>query len=219
MRTISSSSSTSTKLPGSLIVIEGIDGSGKSTLAHGLFEAIRAQGYPVLLTKEPGGTALGKKIRELVHDPAITRTPLTEFLLFAADRAEHIATFVRPALEQGTFVISDRMTDSSLVYQGYGKGLNIEQIKMVNRWVMQDIVPTKTIYLNVPTDIARKRIAQRNQTLTSFEQEDHTFTEKLINGFETIYKNRSDVITIDGTQQIEACVAQALEKLTPLLTR
>src|SRR3972149_5899470 len=123
-----------------LITLEGIDGSGKSTLAKKMADTL----HNVVLTKEPGGSALGKKLREILQMQPVPITPIAEFLLFAADRAQHFDEVVIPALEQNKIVISDRMADSSLVYQGYGRGINMENIKLVNKWVMQDITPDIT---------------------------------------------------------------------------
>jgi len=189
-----------------LITLEGIDGSGKSTLAKKMADTL----HNVVLTKEPGGSALGKKLREILQMQPVPITPIAEFLLFAADRAQHFDEVVIPALEQNKIVISDRMADSSLVYQGYGRGINMENIKLVNKWVMQDITPDITFYLKIPFDMAKARLENRH-ALTTFEKEQESFTKKLIHGFDDLFKDRNNVIIIDGTQPPNHVASQALE--------
>jgi dTMP kinase len=182
---------------GLLISIEGIDGSGKSSLAKALTIKLQDAAYDVFFTKEPGGTDLGKKIREILMTKNDPVTPIAEFLLFAADRSQHFAEKVIPALSEGSIVISDRMADSSLVYQGYGRGINKEMIKTVNSWAMQDRKPDIVLYLRLSTEQAYERIAQRNEPLTSFEKEKE-FIKTLEEAFETVFKDRPDVVTLDA---------------------
>ncbi len=182
-----------------LITIEGIDGTGKSTLAKMLYSQLKNDGHHVLLTKEPGGSALGKKLREILQSQPVPITPVAEFLLFAADRAQHFQDVVIPALEKNEIVISDRMADSSIVYQGFGRGIDIEMIKKVNAWVMQGIKPDLTLYVTVPLAVAMERLQTRKK-LTAFEKKQEERAQKLLSGFENLYKNRDDVITIDGAQ-------------------
>ncbi len=190
---------------GLLIAIEGIDGSGKSTLAHNLFLHLHEKQYPVLLTKEPGGTPLGKKIRELVQNQTILLAQKTECLLFAADRAQHFAELVIPALEQNNIVISDRLCDSTIAYQGYGRKIEFEHLSYINHWTMDGITPDLTVFVRVPVEIALERVTQRGQ-LSAFEKKD--FLENVAHGFEEIYKDRSNLITVDGTQSIESLTHQ-----------
>jgi len=192
---------------GLLIAIEGIDGSGKSTLAHNLFTHLHCKQYDALLTKEPGDTEIGKKIRELVQTQSIPLSSKTEYLLFAADRAQHFSEIIAPALAQKKIILSDRLSDSSLAYQGYGRGLELEQLTQINKWAMNDTAPDLTIFVRIPVDSALKRIAQR-RALSAFEKE-KAFLDRVANGFEMLYKNRTDVIVIDGTQSIESVTTQA----------
>jgi dTMP kinase len=180
-----------------LIVIEGIDGAGKSTLAQGLAYKLTQEGYEVVLTKEPGGSLLGKQLREILQTQIIPITPVAEYLLFAADRAQHIKDVVQPALMRGAIVISDRMADSSLAYQGYGRGIDKENIRLVNEWAMQKMEPDIVFYLKMSAQDATQRIKKRTM-LTTFEKENSAFVEQLIIGFDTIFADRSNVITIDG---------------------
>lgn len=200
---------------GILIAVEGIDGSGKSTVCALIAHALQKE-LPVLLTKEPGGTELGMQLRAIVQQP-IPRCSKTEFLLFAADRAQHFETVVLPALERNMIVISDRMADSSLVYQGYGRGLDKTMIAQINHWAMQDRQPDITLYIRISLETALSRIHTRNLELTAFEQEKHDFLQRLIDGFDHLYRHRSDVIIIDGTQTPEAVYEQALQQLRTAL--
>ena len=197
---------------GLLIAIEGIDGSGKSTLAKNLYQSLVPQ-YPVLLTKEPGDTPLGQRLRSLVQEKKVPITSKAEFLLFATDRAQHFNELIIPHLEAKKIIISDRMADSSLVYQGYGRGLNMNTIKTINAWVMDGITPHLTLYVKVSAELAAFRIAQRKASLTSFEKEKQDFFQKLIAGFDDLYKNRNDVIILDGTQSEETLTHHATTAL------
>ena len=160
---------------GILIAIEGIDGSGKTTLAHDLTTSLSEQHFSVVLTKEPGGSQVGKVLREILQAQQMPLTPKAEYLLFAADRAQHFEEVIIPALQNNSMVISDRLADSSVVYQGYGRGLDINMIKTVNHWAMNAIEPDLVFYLRISPEKARERLHKRKETLTAFEQEQATF--------------------------------------------
>jgi dTMP kinase len=184
------------KKSGFLIAFEGIDGSGKSTLSKLVFRQLEALHVPVVLTKEPGGTPAGQKIRAIVHEH--TLTPQAEFLLFAADRAEHIAQVIKPALQEGKIILSDRMADSSRAYQGYGREIDLDLIERVTQWVMQGITPDLIVYSKIDAITAFKRITQRNEAMTVFEREKTIFFERVIDGFEKIFATKDNVLTIDA---------------------
>lgn len=196
---------------GFLIAIEGIDGAGKSTLARLLSQRLQDSGYETVVTKEPGGTATGKEIRAIVQNTHHL-DPKTEFLLFAADRAQHIKEVVKPALDLGKIVISDRMADSSLAYQGFGRQGNVAMIELVNRWVMDEVAPNSVIYLRIDPQTAFLRIRARNEKMSQFEQEKISFFERVVAGFEEIFKNRTNIIYIDALQPVEEIVQQVLEQ-------
>lgn len=193
---------------GILISLEGIDGSGKSTLAKNLYEGLKHRGLPVILTKEPGATSLGKQIRTMVQEKTMPICAKSEYLLFAADRAQHFHELIIPALQKNHIVISDRMADSSLVYQGYGRGLDIDMISKINAWAMNERQPDLTFYVKVPVEVALERLKARNLELTSFEKEDLSFMQRLSNGFEMLYKNKNHVITLDGQESPEVLAQQ-----------
>jgi dTMP kinase len=144
-----------------LITFEGPDGSGKTTQIHLLAEWLRERGYDVVLTREPGGTDIGDQIRGVLHDPHNTAMDArTEFLLYSASRAQHVAQRIRPALAAGKIVISDRYADSTLAYQGYGRGLDLETLQTITAFATKGLAPDLTLYL----DIAPQAGLQRRQT-------------------------------------------------------
>lgn len=185
-----------------LIALEGIDGSGKSTLAQNLFVLLQSKHYDVLLTKEPGATALGTHVREIIQHQTIPLCSQAQYLLFAADRAQHFSDVIIPGLQKNKLIISDRMADSSLAYQCYGNGLELEMVRIINRWTMHGITPDITIFVRVPVTIALERAQQRG-ALSAYEKKE-TFLHDVAQGFEELYKNRDDVIIVDGTQTQES---------------
>jgi len=192
---------------GILISIEGIDGAGKSTLALNLADRLTAylksygpHGPSVVLTKEPGATPIGKQLRTILQTQPVPLDPKTEFLLFAADRAQHFHEIIIPALQKKHIIISDRMADSSLVYQGYGRNLDISLLKIFNTWAMNGITPDIVCYVRVPYELAQQRLTQRNTQLSVFEKENTSFLQTLITGFDTVLLNNPNCIPIDGTQ-------------------
>ena len=144
------------------VSFEGLDGSGKSTQAERLRDALAAEGRKVVLVREPGGTAVGERVRELVlNGPEMT--PWAEAALFAAARAELVATVIRPALERGTDVIADRYVDSSLAYQGIARGVGVEHVLELNMHVVQGLLPDLTVLLLVDPDEAARRSGETDR--------------------------------------------------------
>lgn len=197
---------------GVLIALEGIDGSGKTLLAKNLFNALTTHQFLTLLTKEPGGTPLGITLRKILQEKQVVVEAKAEFLLFAADRAQHFNEVIMPALAENKMIISDRMADSSLVYQGYGRGINKDMIKTINHWAMNDIEPDLVLYVKIDSQIAQERLIKRGK-LSAFDQEPLAFFNTLVEGFETIFKNRKNVITLDGTLPPKEIASIALESI------
>jgi len=132
------------------ITLEGPDGSGKTTQAHLLAEWLRERGHEVVMTREPGGTDVGDQIRTVLHDPDNTAMDArTEILLYSASRAQHVAQRIRPALATGAIVVSDRYADSTLAYQGYGRGLDLEALRTITAFATGDLTPDLTLYLDI----------------------------------------------------------------------
>ncbi|HLC07427.1 MAG TPA: dTMP kinase [Candidatus Babeliales bacterium] len=197
---------------GILIAIEGIDGSGKSTLAKNISASLEQQGFDTVLTKEPGHSQLGKEIRELVQTQNMPISPRAQYLLFAADRAQHFDELIIPGLTHNKLIISDRLSDSSLAYQGYGNGLDLEMVKTINNWSMHTIIPDLTIFIRIPVEIALDRCSKRG-ALSAYEKRD--FLHRVAAGFEELYKTRVNVIIVDGTESQETLnkhVCDAIEQ-------
>lgn len=167
------------------ITFEGVDGAGKSTHLNWFVEQLRSRGVELLMTREPGGTPMGEKLREILLHEAMH--PETETLLMFAARREHIAKVIKPALEKGTWVISDRFTDASFAYQGGGRGLPVHKLEQLESWVQGDFQPDLTILFDIPVEVARERLnknsAQTNVALDKFEQEKDDFFNKVRNAY------------------------------------
>jgi len=187
---------------GLFITFEGGDGAGKSTQIERLKGYLEEQGYEVLLTREPGGTNVGEKIREVLLDPAnVEMDPMTETMLYAAARAQLVAEVIRPALHKGMIVISDRFLDSSLAYQAWGRGLGSSVLE-INSYGIGDCMPDLTVYLRVDPDTGRKRIRQREQD--RIESETEQFHQKVFNGYEQLCKDYPErIFRVDASRSIE----------------
>ena len=160
---------------GKFITLEGIDGAGKSTHLGSVARLLREQGKDVVVTREPGGTGLGEKLRELLLSHAMHIE--TETLLMFAARQEHIAEVIEPALSAGRWVVSDRFTDATYAYQGAGRGLASDRLAVLERWVQGDLRPDLTIVVDVPVELAASRIA--NLRTDRFEKEDREFFDRV----------------------------------------
>jgi len=175
------------------------------------------EGHQVLLTKEPGGSELGKSLRAILQTQETPIGGKAEFLLFAADRAQHFEKIIIPALREGKIIITDRCADSSLAYQGYGHNLDRELIATVNTWAMNGVVPDLIFYLRVDLATAMKRLTEERDSLTTFEKRASNYWSKVINGFETIFAQRDNVIILDASADKEMVFDQALNCLNKKL--
>ena len=162
---------------GKFITLEGIDGAGKSTHLARLVELLEERGKTVVQTREPGGTPLGEKLRELLlAEPMHLET---EALLMFAARREHLARVIVPALERGDWVVCDRFTDASFAYQGGGRGLAVEKLRTLEAWVQEGLNPDLTLLFDVPTEVALGRVKGMGRELDRFEQEKGEFFERV----------------------------------------
>jgi dTMP kinase len=195
---------------GSFIVFEGGDGAGKSTQVELLREALERAGRAVTVTRQPGGTPLGKQIRDLVlHGDHVA--PRAEALLFAADKAHHVETLVRPALQRGEIVISDRYTDSSVAYQGAGRELGAQEVHDLNMWAVEDLVPDLTVVVDVSAEEGRRR---RGAVHDRLESEEDAFHEAIRQHFLSMARgNPERYLIVDGTQPPEQIHAQVMNRL------
>lgn len=184
---------------GLFISFEGVEGSGKSTQSRLLAETLRAEGIDVVHTSEPGGTPLGKKIRGLLLEPSDTpMDSLTELLLYAADRRQHLAGLVLPALEAGRVVITDRFSDSTLAYQGYGRGIELARIAEVDMLATRGLRPQLTFLMDIDVRTGLSRNRESGKT-DRFELEEVEFHERVRAGFLAIAKAEPErVIVIDS---------------------
>ncbi|MFJ4785461.1 dTMP kinase [Streptomyces sp. NPDC088794] len=203
---------------GFFIALEGGDGAGKSTQAEALAEWIRAKGHEVVVTREPGATPVGKRLRSILLDVSSAGlSHRAEALLYAADRAEHVDTVVRPALERGAVVVSDRYIDSSVAYQGAGRDLSPTEIARINRWATDGLVPHLTVLLDVSPDIARERFTEAPDRL---ESEPAEFHARVRSGFLTLAAaDPGRYLVVDAGQEPEAVttvVRHRLDQMLPL---
>lgn len=165
---------------GIFITVEGIEGVGKSTNMEYVHEALTAAGIEVVLTREPGGTELGEKIRNLLLDHRNgSMVDDTELLLMFAARAQHLAEVIEPALSVGKWVLCDRFTDATYAYQGGGRGIAMDRIAQLEQWVQGDLRPDATLLLDAPVEIGLARAAGRPQAADRFEREKQAFFEKV----------------------------------------
>ena len=173
---------------GIFITLEGGDGVGKTTQADALHEWFLESGRTVVRTREPGGTLLGEQIREIVLHHRGEVTPKAEALLYAADRAQHIATVVRPALLRGDVVLQDRYVDSSIAYQGAGRVLDSAHILMLSEWATDELQPDLTILLDLDVSVARARLDHSRQRFDRLESEQEEFHDRV----RSAYLQRAD---------------------------
>ncbi|MCP3820262.1 dTMP kinase [Streptomyces sp. A3M-1-3] len=203
---------------GFFLALEGGDGAGKSTQAEALAEWIRAKGHEVVLTREPGATPVGKRLRSILLDVSSAGlSNRAEALLYAADRAEHVDTVVRPALERGAVVISDRYIDSSVAYQGAGRDLSPTEIARISRWATDGLVPHLTVLLDVSPETARERFTEAPDRL---ESEPAEFHQRVRAGFLTLAAaDPGRYLVVDAGQEPESVttvVRHRLDQMLPL---
>jgi dTMP kinase len=193
---------------GRFIVFEGGEGSGKSTQARLLAERLRAAGARVTSVREPGGTPAGDDIREILLDPAHDGLdPRAELMLYAASRAEHVAKVIRPRLEAGDIVVCDRFTDSSLAYQGYGRGLALGAVRTLNDLATGGLAPDLTLYIDLDPRVGIARAAGRG-TADRLEAEEIAFHERVRAGFLEL-AGSADHVVVDGSLAVSE-VAEAI---------
>ena len=207
-------------MAGILITMEGPDGSGKTTQIALLAKVLAKAGLEVVQTREPGGTPLADRIRALVLDPAHDKmTARTEALLYMAARAQHTAELIRPAMERGAVVISDRYADSTLVYQGVARGLPLDSLIWLNRFATEELTPDLTLLLDGDTDCLAQRVTSRGNK-DRLDNEDPEFHRKVREGFLLLAAQNPErfrVIDADRTVEsiqldIQRCVQEFLQK-------
>ncbi len=191
---------------GLFVTLEGGEGAGKSTAAAALATLLRAEGIDVVLTREPGGTAGAEAIRAVLLDPALPLDPLAQTLLINAARADHVAALIRPALARGAVVVCDRYQDSTMAYQHGGLGLPVATIAALNQVI--GLAPDLTFMLEVPAEIARRRLARRGGAADRYEQLDEAFGRRIAAAFRAIAAAEPErCLVLDGTDTPETIAA------------
>ncbi len=203
---------------GLLITIEGIDGAGKTTLAGALARELAGRGQRVELLREPGGVAVSERIRELVKDPAIALSARAEALLYAAARAQLVHERVEPLLSDGALVLLDRFVDSSLAYQGAGRGLGVEQVRVINCFATGGLEPDRTLLLRLAPLTGRARQAERASEPDRLEREGESFHASIAAAYDELARAEPERIrAIDAFEPPEQVLAAALAALEDLL--
>lgn len=206
-------------MEGKFITLEGPDGSGKTTAASIIVEQLKAQGYKVLLTREPGGIDIAEQIRKIILDKNNTAMEArTEALLYAAARRQHLVEKVLPAIKEGYIVICDRFVDSSLVYQGVGRGIGIKEVYDMNLFAIGDIMPTKTIFFDIPYLEGLKRISNDNRETDRLDLESNNFHKQVYEGYLKIcdmYPER--IVKIDARKTVDEVVDQVMTEIKKII--
>jgi dTMP kinase len=202
---------------GAFVCFEGGEGSGKSTQSRLLGAWLRSEGYPVLLTFEPGDTEVGRKLREIVLSPETGElSHRTEVLLYAADKAEHVDTVVQPALDRGQVVVTDRYVDSLLAYQGAGRALRAADLERVARWATHDLRPHLTVVLDLAPEAGLGRFEERDR----IEGESLDFHLRVRASFLALAAADPDhYLVLDARAAVEEIEAAIRERVRPLLSR
>jgi len=196
------------------ITFEGVDGAGKSTHLAWFAETLRQRGLDVIVTREPGGTPLGEQLREMLLNQAMSIG--TEAMLMFAARLEHIEQVIKPALQSGKWVVSDRFSDASFAYQGGGRKMDWGRLKQLEQWVHPDLQPDLTLFFDVPVEVARQRLAN-NATLDRFEQEQADFFERVRAGYHRrVNEHPQRYAVIDGAQSLDKVKLQLEEIIASL---
>jgi dTMP kinase len=207
--------------PGLFLAFEGGEGAGKSTQVHRLAQALRARSQQVVVTREPGATEFGARLRGMLLGGAggpAAPSPRAEALLYAADRAHHVATVVRPALAQGAVVISDRYVDSSLAYQGGGRGLPVDEVAWLSSWATRQLKPDLVVLLDVPADVGLRRIEGRGNGADRVERESLAFHERVRHVFlDLAAEDPRRYLVLDSTRSPEELAEGVLDRVLPML--
>lgn len=202
-------------MQGYFITFEGPDGAGKTTVINEVVKAIQGQcKREILVTREPGGSKIAEKIRDIILDPANTEmNAKTEALLYAASRSQHVSEIINPALKRGDLVISDRFVDSSLAYQGQGRGLGIDEVAQINDFATGHLEPDLTIFLDLDPAQGLARIAKvRSGSEDRLEQEKLAFHEEVYRGYQKVNQAHPDRVKVfDASQDLPQVVAASVK--------
>jgi len=200
---------------GVFVTFEGPEGAGKSTAIQAVAESLRASGRSVVVTREPGAGSVGVRIRQILLDPDIeAMSARCELFLFLADRAQHVAHLIGPALAEGSIVLCDRFSDSTLVYQGYGRGLDLDELRTLNRIATAGLEPELTLLIDVPAEVGLARVSQKDR----LDGEPIEFHRRVRDGFlAEAAREPGRWRILDGSQCPEAVARVALDTITAKL--
>lgn len=206
---------------GLFITFEGTDGAGKTTQIQRLSADLRQAGHDICLTREPGGTPISEQIRDMLLNPDHSEmAATTELLLYAASRAQHVSEVIKPALEAGKIVISSRFADAMVVYQGYGRGLDLERINRLNRIATEGVTPDVTFVLDLPVEIGLQRVQKSRGGLDRLEREKIEFHQRLRDGYRALVQQEPQRLKIiDARATPDQVYVQIQEAVQPLLQR
>lgn len=205
-------------MKGKFIVFEGSDGSGKTTILNNVKKFLDDNNYDYVMTREPGGTKISESIREnLLSNDNEAMSFRTEALLFAAARAQHVDEVIRPNLQKGRLVISDRFVMSSLAYQAYGRQLGYDRVKAINDFAIDGVIPDYTIFFNVdPITVLNRK--KKSVEADRLESEDDSYHERVYEGYQKLIKMEDDrLIIIDASKSIEEVTRDTIEKLLEII--
>ena len=207
---------------GIFISVEGGDGTGKSTQLANIKDYLEARGVDSLFIREPGGTSIGEKIRDILLDPANAEMcAMTEAMLYAASRAQIVSEVIKPALSEGKVVVCDRFVDSSIAYQAYGRQMG-NAIWDINKYAVDGSMPDYTFFLDINPHIASSRIDSRGEGKDRMELQEDSFRMRVYNGYLALMDdeaNRDRIIRIDACKDIESVKSEIIEKLDVILAR
>jgi dTMP kinase len=208
-------------MPGFFITLEGMDGCGKSTQLEMLARALEARGLDIVVTREPGGTPLGEGVRELlVSDESVGISAATELFLIVGARAQHVTELIKPALAAGRIIISDRYTDSTVAFQGYGRGIDLSIIDRMNRFATDGVMPDLTIIFDLEPDLARMRLRARpvGGLLGAFDEEALEFHARVRAGYLSLAASEpSSVRVVDSSGTPEETHARVMSLVMPII--
>ncbi|GIO69537.1 dTMP kinase [Paenibacillus sp. JTLBN-2024] len=204
------------KSKGIFVTLEGGEGSGKTTVIAKLKDYLEKRSVPYIVTREPGGIEIAEKIREIILNPSHTAMDSrTEALLYAASRSQHLAEKVEPALAEGKLVLCDRFVDSSLVYQGYARGIGMDEVWAINQFAIHDRMPQLTFYLDIEPEAGLARIAaSRDREVNRLDLEDLSFHHKVREGYLQLAERFQDrIVVIDASQTVENVEQEIIRSL------
>tara|TARA_Y100000590_G_scaffold258842_1_gene290515 strand:+ start:994 stop:1659 length:666 start_codon:yes stop_codon:yes gene_type:complete len=206
-------------LKGLFVVLEGLDGSGKTTQAIRLYNRLKRRGVPTSLFREPGSTDLGEKVRRILKSGTVDH-PITELLLFNSARSSLVSQKISPALANGQVVICDRFASSTIAYQGYGSGINLERIKQINNYATMDLKPDLTILIDLDPKISLLRLKKYRTSQDHYEQNDFSFHRRVREGYLALAKENTNTWKIlDGTLDPKTLAIAVWEEMSALIRR